>query len=354
MGTISARKRSDGTTAYTAQIRLKRDGKPAYSEAKTFDRKAAAAAWLKKRERELADPGVIEQASGPTLADAIDRYVDESVREIGRTKAQVLRSIKAYPIASMRCAAIKSADIIEFLRSLTGQPQTVGNYASHLAAVFAIARPMWDYQLDPDAMRDAAIVARRMGITSKSAQRDRRPTIGELEALLQHFVDRRKRAPQSMPMAKVILFALFSTRRQEEITRITWSDYEPHNSRVMVRDMKNPGEKIGNHVWVDLPAEAMLVIDSMPKTKPAIFPYSPDAITANFTRACKVLGIEDLRFHDLRHEGASRLFEMGMNIPQVAAVTGHRSWNSLKRYTHIRQSGDKYAGWPWVEKVTEK
>src|SRR5262249_14571275 len=78
-----------------------------------------------------------------------------------------------------------------------------------------------------------------------------------------------------------------------------------------------------------------------------IFPYSTDAISAAFTRACKILGIEDLRFHDLRHEGISRLFEMGRTIPQVAAVSGHRSWTSLKRYTHIRQSKDKYDNWKW-------
>jgi len=76
-------------------------------------------------------------------------------------------------------------------------------------------------------------------------------------------------------------------------------------------------------------------------------PYSTDAISAAFTRACKILGIEDLRFHDLRHEGISRLFEMGRTIPQVAAVSGHRSWTSLKRYTHIRQSMDKYDNWKW-------
>ena len=87
----------------------------------------------------------------------------------------------------------------------------------------------------------------------------------------------------------------------------------------------------------------------MPKRKSEIFPYSPDAITANFTRACKLLGIEDLHFHDLRHDGISRLFEMGWNIPHVAAVSGHRSWVTLKRYTHIRETGDKYATWAGLQ-----
>src|SRR5262249_19196181 len=104
---------------------------------------------------------------------------------------------------------------------------------------------------------------------------------------------------------------------------------------------------IGNNVYCELPPEALNIVMSMPRSEARIFPYSTDAISTAFTRACKFLGIQDLRFHDLRHEGISRLFEIGKNIPQVAAVSGHRSWSSLKRYTHIRQSGDKYSAWKW-------
>jgi hypothetical protein len=76
------------------------------------------------------------------------------------------------------------------------------------------------------------------------------------------------------------------------------------------------------------------IIELIPRRGDRIFPYSTDAINAAFTRACKVLAIDDLQFHDLRHEGISRLFEMGRTIPQVASVSGHRSWQSLQRYTH--------------------
>ena len=90
----------------------------------------------------------------------------------------------------------------------------------------------------------------------------------------------------------------------------------------------------------------------MDRTQERIFPYSTDAIGAAFTRAIALLGIEDLHFHDLRHEGVSRLFEMGLSLPRVAAVSGHRSWNTLKRYTHLRQVGDKWAGWGWLDMLT--
>ncbi|WP_394707827.1 tyrosine-type recombinase/integrase [Roseovarius pacificus] len=347
MGSVSTRKRRDGSSSYLARVRVMRDG-TSYHETKTFDRRPAATAWIKKREKELAKPGALEKlnASDPPLSKAIERYTEESVKEIGRTKAQVLRAIKTHPIADLPCSTIKSKDIIEFLQSLPGQPQTVGNYASHLASIFAIARPMWDFRLDDREMRDAITVARRMGIIARSAQRNRRPTLDELSRLLAHFIERRKRTPQALPMHKVIMFALFSTRRQAEITRLTWDGFQKEYNRVLVRDMKHPGEKHGNDKWVDLPMEAIRIIDSMPRRKSEIFPYSPDAITASFTRACKLLGIEDLHFHDLRHEGISRLFEMGWNIPHVAAVSGHSSWVSLKRYTHIRETGDKYADWP--------
>jgi len=201
-------------------------------------------------------------------------------------------------------------------------------------------------------MKDAHIVLRNMGVTAKSDSRDRRPSLEELDALMAHFVGGAQRYPKSAPMHRIVAFAIFSTRRQDEIVRQQRADYEKSNKRLLVRDMKNPGAKKGNDVWCDLPTQAVQIIEAMPKKSDRIFPYKADAISAAFTRACKILGIEDLHFHDLRHDGISRLFEMGMTIPQVASVSGHRSWQSLQRYTHLRASGDKYNGWKWLPEVT--
>jgi integrase len=349
MGTIlPPRKRKDGSTAYGAQILIKRNGAIVHRESATFDRKQAAKAWVARRETELRQPGALDRAPDPPLADAIERYVTESVRKIGRTKAQVLRGIKEHDIAQLACSKITSADVVAFARALLARPmkpQTVQNYLSHLAAVFAVAKPAWGYPLDRQAIKDAMTVTKRLGVTSKSRSRDRRPTLEELDKLMNHFGVITARRPGSVPMQKLVVFALFSTRRLEEITRIRWNDYDAN--RVLVRDMKHPGDKLGNDTWVELPPEAAAVVNSMPKTAPEIFPYTTDAIGAAFTRACQVLGIDDLHFHDLRHEGISRLFELGRSIPQVASVSGHRSWQSLKRYTHLRQVGDKYEHWPW-------
>lgn len=118
-----------------------------------------------------------------------------------------------------------------------------------------------------------------------------------------------------------------------------------------MRHMKNPGKKIGNDVWCHLPGEAWAILQSMPKGCDEIFPYSGESVSAAWTRACKFLEIKDLHFHDLRHDGVSRLFEMDWDIPRVASVSGHRDLNSLRRYTHLRGQGDHYQSWPWLQRI---
>jgi integrase len=343
MGTVSARKRSDGSTGYTAQIRLKRAGAIVHTESRTFDRKQAAKAWMERRESELQQPGALTKREDPTLAESIDRYLGESKRSIGKTKAQVLRSIKADRLASIPGSQITSADILDFLQRLNAQPQTRLNYASHLAAVFAIAKPAWGHTLDQQAMRDAMIVARRLGVTGKSKRRELIPTIEQLNALMDHFAQVRSRRRDSIPMQAITAFAAYSSRRLSEILRIRWEDLD--GDRVMVRSMKNPGDDGGIDTWCDLPPEAAAIIAMQPRTDERIFPFNEDAVGAAFTRACKLHRFDGISFHSLRHLAATRLFEMGGTIPKVAAVTGHRSWSSLQRYAHVRQSGDRLAGW---------
>ncbi|MEP5732407.1 MAG: site-specific integrase [Sulfitobacter sp.] len=359
MAQIIERKRKDGSTAFVAQINIRRNGKWAHRESRTFDKPASAAAWYKKRMKEISDAGdnlTSIKSKGRTLSTAIDRYITESVKDIGRTKAQVLRSIRSYDIAQMACNDIESHDIVQFAKDLstTRTPATVGNYMSHLGAIFAIARPAWGIPLSHQAMKDAFVVCNRLGIAGKAKSRDRRPSLSELNALMAMFEDKHRRRPKSAPMHRIVGFALFSTRRQEEITRVTWEGLDRTHNRVFIKDMKHPGDKAGNDVWCDLPTPAMNIAEAMPRKVARVFPFQTDTISASFTRACKVLEIEDLRFHDLRHEGVTRLFEIGETIPQVAAVSGHRSWSSLQRYTHIKQTGDKYEGWKWLERLSQK
>jgi len=63
---------------------------------------------------------------------------------------------------------------------------------------------------------------------------------------------------------------------------------------------------------------------------------SPVALRGLWNRVCKRAGLIDLRFHDLRHEATSRFFEKGLNVMEVAAITGHKDLRMLQRYTHLR------------------
>lgn len=362
MGSIYVRKTQSGDTRYTAQIRIRRKQQTVYQESQSFNKRAAAVAWMKKREAELAMPGALDATinkSDVNIAQIIERYLNEyeAIRPLGRTKRMTLTSIGRTALGEISAEDLTSQDIVEYaqrrLKRDLVQPQTIGNDLAHLGAVLSVARPAWGYAINSTAMTDARAVLRKMGLVSSSKERDRRPTISELETILSYYEEMKTRRRQEIDMMRVVGFALFSTRRMDEITRIEWSSMDEEGQRVLIKDMKNPGNKWGNDVWCYVPDEAWSILQSIPKGKDGPFPYNSRSISASFTRACKFLGIEDLRFHDLRHEGVTRLFEMSWGIPRASSVSGHRDWNSLRRYTHLEGVGDKYEGWDWVDRIVK-
>lgn len=190
---------SGGSVTYTAQVRFKKGGKTIYSESQTFEREQIARNWLARRRHELSDPGALERAMAPqgTLAEAIDLYTAD-VSQIGRTKAQVLRSLKDYPIAAIGMRDIRAHHVVELARQLSDGdrlPQTVQNYLSHLGGIFSIATAAYGFEVDRHAVSDALETTVRLGLTRKSAQRDRRPTIDEMNRIMQHFHEIRIRRP---------------------------------------------------------------------------------------------------------------------------------------------------------------
>ena len=220
---------------------------PKYQESRTFDKRKSAEVWAKKREREI-DADITAgrtprklSATKVTLGHAIDKYIAESMAEIGRTKTQVLRTIRdEYKLSDMACDRITSPDIVTFVKELHLRPglnslSTAGNYLSHLSGVFSTARPLWGFQLDAQAMKDAQKVCTTMGFISKPRERQRRPSLEELDRLMTLFHRSTEADSRTMPMHILTAFAIFSTRRQAEICRITWEDYEPNSQRVLVR-----------------------------------------------------------------------------------------------------------------------
>lgn len=121
-----------------------------------------------------------------------------------------------------------------------------------------------------------------------------------------------------------------------EVCKLRWEDLNQEHKTILVRDRKAPRKKEGNHMIVPLLGESFEIALKQPNKGDLIFPYNSRSVSAGFQRVRNELGIEDLRYHDLRREGASRLFEKGYSIEEVAQVTGHRNLNILWQvYTQL-------------------
>ena len=170
-------------------------------------------------------------------------------------------------------------------------------------------------------------------------RRTRRPTEGELEKLKQGLLEREAYRPNGstrIPFIDILDFSILTCMRIGEVCSIRWEDLNEVNKTVIVRDRKDPRKKEGNHMIVPLLGESMAIVLRQERRSPLIFPYNSRRVTAGFQRVRNGLGIEDLRYHDLRREGASRLFELGYSIEEVAQVTGHRNLNILWQvYTQL-------------------
>ena len=342
MGSILTRRNKSGTS-YTASIRLKAEGAVVHSEAKTFPSKALAKAWMTAREAELAGQRARGEVTGSrmTVEQMIRWYREQERddRQWGRSKRADLIRLQMGALAACRVDRLTSQDFISYInarRAAGAGPATAANDIIWLRQVFKAARLAMGVPVPLQALDDAATYLRQMRVTNKSRQRDRRPTAAELEALLAHFARRDSRSGTKIPMVPITLFALATARRQEEITRILWRDVNFDAGTYIVRDVKHPTDKQGNHREARALPPAIALIKAQPRVDERVFPYDAKSISAAWTRACHVLGIEDLHFHDLRHEATSRLFEAGYSIQEVAMFTLHDRWATLKRYANLR------------------
>lgn len=344
MATIVSRKRKNGTV-YQAKIRIQRNG-VTHRESETFDKKSLAKIWADRREAELKAPGNLERLAhtGITVGQVLKWYKEDydGDETFGRSKlGSIDQLINREDFSGLDALALTSGQLVRHARQRRKEgtgPATVNNDFIWLRTAMRAIRIGRDIPLELQAVDDAAFICRKEGLIAKAEQRDRRPTIKELNQLLDYFEERDGRS--ETPMVHIVQFAVFSSRRQDEICRIRWADIDEKKKRVLVRDMKHPKKKVDT--WVTLPSKAWTILKRQPKTDERIFPYNSKTVSSNFTRSCKFLGIKDLRFHDLRHEAISWLFEMGWEIPRVAQVSGHKAWTSLQRYTHIEKIGDKY------------
>ena len=341
MATIRPRKQADGSTRYTAIVRIRRGKTIVYQEYKTFALRTTAVSWAKHREVALEQPGALKRADHGThtIGELIRWYIEnfKSVSKWQRSKQAHLEFLERHALGASNAFTLTSAELIDHVRSRRAKgvgPATVANDLIWTGVVLRAARNVRGLPVRPEIVQEAREACAELRLTGKARKRARRPSSAELAQLRDYFSRRDRRA--EIPMQPIMEFALYSSRRESEICRLEWRDNDVQARTGMVRDAKHPTKKDGNHRRFKYTPEAWEVVLAQPRGSEYIFPYDPKSVGAGFTRACKVLGIKDLRFHDLRHEATSRLFERGYQIHEVAQFTLHDSWNELKRYANLR------------------
>ncbi len=346
MGTIVQRSLSDGTLRYRAEIRINRKDFPAYKESKTFSTKRIAEKWVKKREVEIENnPDILngnQHEKSIRLSDAIDLYLNETEGVYSKTKVNALKLIKKFPIAKKSIMKLNSMDLSDHValrktycpKVQVGPvvPSTILHELLQIRSVLTHASVMWETPVDLNAFDRTTAQLRKTRQISASRVRDRLPTNDELI---------------------IIMFAVFSCRRQAELTRMELKDYDQELHAWKIKNVKTPKGSLGNNKEFSVSDECQRIIEILMrpeirkrfKSKNSdkyLLPFSSATISTEFHMACKHLGIEDLRFHDLRHEGCTRLAEKGFTVPQIQQCSLHDSWQSLQRYVSLKKSHIKF------------
>jgi integrase len=317
--------------------RVRRKGYPERSQ--VFGTKVLADRWARQIEAEI-DTGRAGQLAPDhvTVGSLIQRYEREigEKKPFGRNKEAVLKLLKE-PKAGLGAVPVKDLTPERIVKYITEDRKVTGVTASidlaYLKGVLRIARALWKVGVPAGVVDDAREILKYMGLTSRSNERDRRPTQDEIDRLKRWFAQRSETlTPDHI---EFILDSCF--RPPSEVTRLRWSDINHDHKTILIRDRKDPRKKIGNHQTVPLLGKCYEIIMRQPQDGEYIFPVNGKSWSSLFPRACEELKIEDLQLYDLRHEAISRLVESNKySIPEMMLVTGHKDPKQLMRYTQLR------------------
>lgn len=342
--TIETRKLKNGELRYKVTVIVKKNSRIIHRESKTLKKKTLAKSYGLKRVVDLESQGVLNPVKPVPLSVLLDMFMND--RDLwdntGRTKQYVIKMLRDCDIAKIQSNELMTSDLIEHCRNRKGAgagPATLYHDIAYLRSVMKKAKPVFNITANYSIFDEAVPVLIDMELIGKSQKRTRRPTSEELVLLREGLVSRQDFRPNGktrIPFTDILDFSILTCMRIGEVCKIRWEDLNEEHKTILVRDRKDPRKKAGNHMIVPLLGESYEIALHQPKKSELIFPYNPRSVTAGFQRVRNSLGIEDLRYHDLRREGASRLFEKGYSIEEVAQVTGHRNLNILWQvYTQL-------------------
>ena len=309
------------------QAQVRRRGVP--PRAKSFDKRTDAERWARDLEAEADRSGWVADtraAEKTTLGELLTRYANEvtpTKRGAVSEKARI-NSIVRCPIAHRTLAKLTSSDVATYRdeRLKTVAPATIVRELNTISHAIEVATREWGLWVP----RNPVKLVRRPPIPRG---RTRRLKAGEEDSLL--AACDRGRTPLLKPL---IVLAIETGMRRGEMLDLRW---EHVDLKLGVAHL--PLTKNGDCRDVPLSRRAVQILQELrnPGIKQErVFPMSGNAVRLAFEHLRVRAGMSDFHFHDLRHEAISRLFEKGLNIAEVSAISGHRELKMLQRYTHLR------------------
>lgn len=312
------------------QVQIRRKGTSPIT--KTFALLADAKEWARHQER-LADRGELgpdrKELEKVTLADLVTRYLDEIIptKKSGEIEGIMLTAFLRNRICKKRLSELTTADFATYrderLKAITAK--SLKRELSPLSNMFEIARTDWTLPLRSNPLSD-------LSLKVKDNKRDRRLREGEYEKLLE--AGRKTRNPFLIP---VVRLALETGMRRGEMLALRFRDVDIERCTVTIREAKNGYSRTIplSSLAVAILETRMAVMSVKDKTRNSlIFPLTPTAVRLAWDKLAKRAKLDDLHFHDLRHEAISRFFEKGLTVPEVASISGHRDIRMLLRYAH--------------------
>jgi integrase len=304
------------------QVQIRRTG--IRQRTKSFHGFEDAKAWARQMEvqADRADlPSDPRALSGVVLGELVQRYRDTiSVHKRSFEKERyVLNAFLSYPISSRRLSELRTEDFVEYraqrLREI--KPASVKRQLAIIQHLFEVARDEWGLPVRENPLA-------KLRFNGADQRRERRLRPGELDKLIE--AARSRRNPLIAP---IILFAVETGMRRSEILAVRQKNIDLAGRSLLIPETKN-----GQARLIPLSDAAIALLQSLGGAGNSVFPISANAFRLAWERLKKRTLIEDLRFHDLRHEAISRFFEKGLTVPEVALISGHKDMRMLFRYTH--------------------
>ena len=292
---------------------------------KSFLYKKEAETWIRAIEREL-DSGceIIDRSilTTTSLSDMMKRYRDTITIHKRRCKIETycINAFLRHKCSTLMLSEITSKTFAKYrderLNDVT--PSTLHREFTIYKHAFQVAINEWDIPLGSNPLL-------KVKLPKYDDKRSRRLETGEFDIMMNYCKNH-----QQLELLNVIILAIETGMRRGELLSVTKEHFNCE-----VRTLYIPLTKTGHPRTIPLTSKAVSIVNNLEPDQ-LVYSKSTEGFMSAWQRLIKRTGIVDLRLHDLRHEAISRFFEMGLSVPEVALISGHRDYRMLQRYTHLK------------------